>query len=154
MHLVPKVNKTQVSLVDNLRKLRRWHTRKNRHHGNWEYGKLERGMSNDQHVSRRLEAVWPREFAWMFIILYCQGDFDPKSWTKRKAVHRRSLQSAAVCAAQLYRLLSYFNHPYILGNKSERKVTYILMHQCFCHSLLYNIKINKGSPSDPLLRYS
>ena len=40
---------------------------------------------------------------------------------KKKAVHRRSVASARVYAAQLSLTLSYFTHSYILGSKRKRK---------------------------------
>ena len=44
--------------------------------------------------------MWSREFAPASGILYNHGDFDRKKWMKRKAVYRRSVPLATVCASQ------------------------------------------------------
>ena len=129
MHLETKVYKTQVSPAGMLNKFRGWHVRRSHVH--------------PRRVSSRFEEMWPRVFSWASRILYNQEDFNPKSGTKKKAVHRRSILSTPKCAAQPSLNLSYFTHPYILGHKRKRKeADYIFIHQC-CISLLYDSRIRQ-----------
>ena len=68
-----------------------------------------------QHESRKLEEVWPREFA------------EETKWSLNICI------LAPVRTSQPSSSLSYSTHPDILCNKRKRKETgYIFIHQCCC----------------------
>ena len=121
MHLVSKVNRTQVFSAEIPRKLRGWLAR--------------RRCVYMQHIGDSLE-VWSREFAWLYNIpLYNQGSFD----LNQKRFHRRIVPQL-LCVSLNSLSLSHSTHPYILDNKSKRKeADYVFIHQLCRLSLLNNI---------------
>ena len=116
MHLVSKVNRTQVFWVEMPHKLHGSHARKKH--------------VNVQCVGGRLE-VWPWEFVWASRILHNQECFDQK----QKRFYWRFIPQP------LFVQLSYL---YIVGNKRKRKEdAYIFIHQCCYFSLLNKNRTKK-----------
>ena len=111
MHLVPKMNRTQMYPAEMPLKLRVWHARRKRNHVHCVGGKLK---------------MWPREFAWVSEILYNQEHFDPTR-EKKKAVHWRFVPRS-LCE-QLRRLRHSLTLPirtfWAMKEKEKKQVTFL-----------------------------
>ena len=80
-----------------------------------------------QHVSGRQEEVWPREFAWVFGMLYNQ---------KEKGFTENIYLGLCVCSSAIFKPL-YSTHPSILGNKKKKtqiRVLFISVVTFLCYT--------------------
>ena len=141
MHLLPKVNRTQMFSAEMLHKLRGWHARRNCDHMHCVGGMLEEGISpcNVQAtVRRRCDRKYFRGHPGCYIT----KNISTRPDKGREEVSAKICTSVPVCAAQLSSTLSHSAHTYILGYKKNRKeADYIFIHQRCRFLLLYNIFI-------------
>ena len=127
MHLVPKVNRMLVFLVETPHKLCGWHARRRHVHVHCVASKLEEEWPQDDMPERGMATLT----AWVSRMLYNNKDFDPKEKRCTKDLY----PLAPVSAAQTSSTCFCSTPPFTSGN--NKKADYIL-YECFCLSLLYN----------------